>query len=96
MPRTRICDETLPTKVLKAPQKADGPIAMVVALSCIKGFGLRQHGERGSVGDAELAINVVQMNLHGSLGQPQPPPDFLVGHALGNHPGYLPLAPRQR
>jgi hypothetical protein len=44
MPRTRICDETLPTKVLKAPQKADGPIAMVVALSCIKGFGLRQHG----------------------------------------------------
>jgi hypothetical protein len=49
----------------------DDPISnWAVVLSCIKGFSMRQHGERGSVGDAELAINMVQMDLHGSLGHP--------------------------
>ena len=35
-------------------------------LSRIKGFGFGvcQDGERGSVGDAELAINMVQVDLH--------------------------------
>jgi hypothetical protein len=35
-----------------------------------KGIGERQNGERGSVGDAELLINMVQVNLHGPLSQP--------------------------
>ena len=41
-------------------------------LSRIKGFGSRvcQDGERGSVGNAELAINMVQVDLHRTLGQP--------------------------
>jgi hypothetical protein len=47
---------------------SDMPEMTVVALSCIKGFSMCKHGERGSVGDAELAINMVQMDLHGSLG----------------------------
>jgi hypothetical protein len=29
-----------------------------------------ENGEGGSVGDAELAVNMVQVNLHGPLGQP--------------------------
>jgi hypothetical protein len=32
--------------------------------------GVSQNGEHGAVGDAELPINMVQVNLHGSLGQP--------------------------
>ena len=66
-------------------------------LSRIKGFGSRvcQDGERGSVGNAELAINMVQVDLHGALGQPKPSPDFPVGCTLGEHEHDLPLAGRE-
>ena len=57
-----------------------------------KGIGVSQNGERGSVGDAELPVNMVQVNLHCALGQPQPPPDFLVGDTVGEHADDLALA----
>jgi hypothetical protein len=65
-------------------------------LSRIKGFGVRQYGERGSVGDAKLAINVVQVDLHRPLGQSQPPPYFSVRNTLGEHEHDLVLAGRER
>ena len=41
-------------------------------LSRMKGFGFRvcQYGERGSVRDVQLPINMVQVDLHRALGQP--------------------------
>ena len=48
-------------------------------LSRIKGFGVCQYGERGSVGNAKLAIDVVQVDLHGALGESKPLCYFLVG-----------------
>ncbi len=48
-------------------------------LGRIKGFGVCQYGERGSVGNAKLAIDVVQVHFHGSLGESKPLRYFLVG-----------------
>jgi hypothetical protein len=42
----------------------------VASLSRIKDFGVCQYGERGSVSNAELAINMVQMDFDGPLSQP--------------------------
>ena len=42
----------------------------VASLSCIKRFGVRQHGKLGSISNAELAINMVQMDFDSPLGQP--------------------------
>jgi hypothetical protein len=42
----------------------------VASLSRIKRFGVRQHGEFGSISNAELAINMVQMDFDSPLGQP--------------------------
>jgi hypothetical protein len=38
-------------------------------LNRINGFGVCQDGKRGSVGNAELVVNVVQVDLHRPLGQ---------------------------
>src|SRR6266436_3983505 len=67
-------------------------------LSRMKGFGFReyQYGERGSVGDAQLPINMVQVDLHCTLGQPEPAPDFPVGCSLGDREHDLALADRER
>ena len=76
------------------PRRAREPASQ---LSRIKGFGFGvcQYGERGSVGNAELAINMVQVDLHRTLGQPKPPPDFPVGCTRGEHEHDLPLASRE-
>src|SRR3954467_3679592 len=58
-------------------------------------MGAGQYGERGSVSDAELAKNVVQVDLHGPLSEPQPLSNFLVGHAFREHEDYLALANRK-
>ena len=44
-----------------------------------QGFGVCQYGERGSVGNAKLAIDVVQVHFHGPLGESKPLRYFLVG-----------------
>jgi len=59
------------------------------------GFGVYQYSERGSVGDAQLPINMVQVDLHGTLGQPEPAPDFPVGCALAEHEHDLTFAGRE-
>jgi hypothetical protein len=35
-----------------------------------KGFGMCQDGKRGAVGNAELLINIVQVDLYCTFGQP--------------------------
>ena len=60
-------------------------------LSRIKGSS-RQYSERSSVRDPQLPINMVQVDLHCTLGQPKPPPNFLVGYAFGEHEHDLALA----
>ena len=65
-------------------------------LSRIKSFGVYQYGERGSIGNAELPVNVVEVDLHGALGQPEPSPDFLVGYTFGEHEHDLAFAGRER
>jgi hypothetical protein len=59
-------------------------------------MGTGQYGERGSVRNAELAKNVVQVDLHGPLSESQPLADFLVGHAFREHENYLALASGER
>jgi hypothetical protein len=51
-----------------------------------------QDRERGSIGNAEFAIDTVQMDLDGALGQPESQGDFLVGCTLGKHEHDLALA----
>ena len=76
------------------PRRAREPASQ---LSRMKGFGFRvyQYSERGSVGDAQLPINMVQVDLHCTLGQPEPSPDFPVGCALGEHEHDLTFAGRE-
>ena len=61
-------------------------------LSRIKGFGVCQYGERGSIGDAELVIDMVQVDLHGAFGELEPLRYFLVGQTFGHHPDDLTFA----
>ena len=51
------------------PRRAREPASQ---LSRMKGFGFRvyQYSERGSVGDAQLPVNMVEVDLHRTLGQP--------------------------
>ena len=51
------------------PRRAREPASQ---LSRMKGFGFRvyPYGERGSVGDAQLPVNMVEVDLHRTLGQP--------------------------
>ena len=50
------------------PRRAREPASQ---LSRMNGFGFRdQYSERGSVGDAQLPINMVQVYLHRTLGHP--------------------------
>ena len=76
------------------PRRAREPASQ---LSRMKGFGFRvyQYSERGSVGDAQLPINMVQVDLHCTLGQPEPAPDFPVGCALREHEHDLTFAGRE-
>jgi len=54
-----------------------------------------QYGEGGSVGNAKLAIDVVQVDFHGPLSEPEPLRYFPVGYTLGEHEHDLPLAGRE-
>ena len=56
---------------------------------------MRQYGEGGSVGNAKLAIDAVQVDLHSPLGESKPLRYFLVGYTLGEHERDLPLAGRE-
>jgi len=71
------------------------PTTATMSVKPHQGFGVCQYGERRSVGNAELAINTVQVDLHGPLSHAQPPPDFLVGYSLGEHEHELALASRE-
>ena len=54
-----------------------------------------QYGERRPVRNAELPINVVQVDLHGPLGQPQASRNFPVRYTLGEHEHDWALASRK-
>src|SRR5258705_12629272 len=47
--------------------------------------------QRGSVGDAQLPVNPMQVDLDGALRQPEAPTNFLVGNTLREHQDYLSL-----
>ena len=49
----------------------------------------------GAVRDAELAIDVRQVELDGLLGHPELAPDPSIGHPVGYEAQDLELAPRQ-
>jgi hypothetical protein len=51
-----------------------------------------QHSQHGSVGDAQLPVNPMQVDLDGGLRQPEAPTDFLVGNTLSEHQDYLALS----
>src|SRR2546423_5172133 len=52
-------------------------------------------GDLGAAGEAELDEDVLDVALHGSLGEHQAGGDLLVGQALGDQPGDLALAAGQ-
>src|SRR5204862_6112445 len=58
----------------------------------LTGPGVCQHSQRGSVGDAQLPVNPMQVDLDGTLCEPEAPADFLVGNALRQHQDYLALS----
>ena len=76
------------------PRRAREPASQLSRMKGF-GFGVYQYSERGSVGDAQLPINMVQVDLHCTLGQPEPAPDFPVGCALGEHEHDLTFAGRE-
>ncbi len=41
-----------------------------ISWAASRGFGVYQYGEGGSVGNAQLLINIVQVDLYCTLGQP--------------------------
>jgi hypothetical protein len=45
-----------------------------------KSLVVRPYGQRSSIGDPELAIDAVQVDLHGAFGQLEPSSDFRVGY----------------
>ena len=55
-----------------------------------------QYGERGSIGNAKLAIDVVQVDLHGPLGESKPLRYFLVGQTFGYDPDDLAFTRSER
>jgi hypothetical protein len=57
-----------------------------------KSLIVRPYGQRGSIGDAELAIDVVQVDLHGAFGEFKPLRYFLVGQPFCHHSDDLTLA----
>ena len=60
------------------------------ALINILGYGERR--EHRSVADIELLENVMEMDLDGTIGNVQPPSNFLVRQSLGHQAHDLPLA----
>ncbi len=54
-----------------------------------------QYRKRGSVGDTQLPVDPMQVDLDGTFGQPKPSRNFLVGYTLGEHDDYLALAGRE-
>jgi hypothetical protein len=58
--------------------------------------GVSQYSERGAVGDAELPVNPVQVDLDGAFGEPKPLRDFLVGQTLGHYLDDLAFTPSER
>src|SRR6266404_3999015 len=47
--------------------------------------GMGQYGKRGTVCDAKLLVNPVQVDLDGSFGESKPLRYFLVGQTLRHH-----------
>src|SRR6266403_1019951 len=47
--------------------------------------GKLQHGEHGSVGDAQLPVNPMQVDLDGALREPETPTNLRVGNTLSEH-----------
>ena len=57
------------------PRRAPGPASQLSRMkglfSCVPvRFRVYQYRERGSVGDAQLPVNMVEVDLHRTLGQP--------------------------
>jgi len=50
------------------------------------------HRKRSSVGDAEFAVDSVELNLHGTFREPKPAADFLIRNSLGEFAHNLALA----
>jgi hypothetical protein len=57
-----------------------------------KSLIVRPYGQRGAIGDPELAIDAVQVDLHGAFGEFKPLRYFLVGQTFCHHPDDLTFA----
>jgi len=58
--------------------------------------GVSQYSERGAVGDAELPVNPVQVDLDGAFGESKPLRYLLVGQTFGHYPGDLTFTRSER
>src|SRR5205823_2518382 len=68
------------------------PSSVLRHLSSVESVG----GERGAAAQAELAIDVVEVDFHGSFGDRQLSRDLLVGKAGGDEAHDFPFPRRQR
>jgi len=70
--------------------------ASISAKAASKSLIARSHGQRSSIGDTELAIDTVQVDLHGAFGEFKPLRYFLVGQTFGYDPDDLAFTRSER